>query len=178
MASEDDLLPLQKTLDSVEAIQKCLVPFLHIIQEQKSRHGNCNEYVHSNDIPRHEKTEAQAAIALALGTMRYMNARLQGIDCSQPDHPLRMELDKMRRALVELRKVDPRPKENSSANVKSDSNSSTISDKNEMQSMGQSEKQADDGKVKREPEVSLKRAGSVDAQSRNSDNSNKKKRRR
>lgn len=55
----------------------------------------------------HRRAEAEAAVALAIGTLRYMGARLQGFDRGRKKgDPLRMELDKIRGMLVALRKLE------------------------------------------------------------------------
>ena len=61
----------------------------------------------------HRRAEAEAAVALAMGTLRYMGARLRGLDqgCKKGD-PLRMELDKIRGMLVALRKLESGKAEN------------------------------------------------------------------
>lgn len=44
---------------------------------------------------------------MAIGTLRYMGARLRGLDQGRKkDDPLRMELDKIRAKLVELKKLE------------------------------------------------------------------------
>ena len=53
----------------------------------------------------HRRAEAEAAVSLALGTLRYIGARLRGLDRGRKKgDPLRAELDKMRGLLVALRK--------------------------------------------------------------------------
>ena len=55
----------------------------------------------------HRRAEAEAAVALAVGTMRYMGARLRGSDSGRKrGDPLRAELDRMRAALVSLRQLE------------------------------------------------------------------------
>jgi hypothetical protein len=55
----------------------------------------------------HRRAEAEAAVALAVGTMRYMGARLRGSDAGRKrGDPLRAELDRMRAALVSLRQLE------------------------------------------------------------------------
>jgi hypothetical protein len=55
----------------------------------------------------HRRAEAEAAVALALGTLRYMGARLRGSDAGRKrGDPLRAELDRMRAALVSLRELE------------------------------------------------------------------------
>ena len=53
------------------------------------------------------RAEAEAAVALAVGTLRYMGARLRGSDAGRKKgDPLRAELDRMRAALVSLRQLE------------------------------------------------------------------------
>mmetsp|Transcript_38476 Transcript_38476/g.69347 ORF Transcript_38476/g.69347 Transcript_38476/m.69347 type:complete len:201 (-) Transcript_38476:239-841(-) len=53
------------------------------------------------------RAESEAAVALAIGTLRYMGARLRGLDRGRKKgDPLRMELDKIRGMLVALRKLE------------------------------------------------------------------------
>eukprot|EP00956_Cyclotella_meneghiniana_P003153 scaffold3852_cov71-Cyclotella_meneghiniana.AAC.9 len=60
----------------------------------------------SPKLDAHRRAEAQAAVSLAIGTLRYMGARLRGLDEGRKkDDPLRMELDKIRSKLVELKKL-------------------------------------------------------------------------
>ncbi|KAL7523492.1 hypothetical protein ACHAXR_000207, partial [Thalassiosira sp. AJA248-18] len=55
----------------------------------------------------HRRAEAEAAVALAVGTLRYMGARLRGLDQGRKKgDPLRAELDKIRGMLVALRKLE------------------------------------------------------------------------
>ena len=55
----------------------------------------------------HKRAEAMAAVALALGTLRYMGARLRGSDAGRKKgDPLRAELDGIRAALVSLRELE------------------------------------------------------------------------
>lgn len=49
--------------------------------------------------------QASMAVALAMGTLRYMGARLRGLDRGRkPDDPLRQELNTMRKRMVALQK--------------------------------------------------------------------------
>lgn len=55
----------------------------------------------------HRRAEAEAAVALAVGTLRYMGARLRGQDRGRrKGDPLRAELDRIRGMLVSLRKLE------------------------------------------------------------------------
>jgi len=49
--------------------------------------------------------QAHASVALSIGMIRYMGARLQGLDQGrQTDDPLRKELNNMKRVLAEIKK--------------------------------------------------------------------------
>lgn len=114
--SNDFLLPLQHTMKSLRKIKDSLAPFLdllkrHNLQVKKSSslssfprspHHNSRE----NQLNEHQVAEAQAAIALSIGTLRYMAARLKGLSMGQKKNdPLRMELDNMRKTLVAVQKL-------------------------------------------------------------------------
>ena len=52
--------------------------------------------------------QAHATVALSIGMVRYMGARLQGLDQGrQSDDPLRKELNNMKRVLAEIKKRTP-----------------------------------------------------------------------
>mmetsp|Transcript_42614 Transcript_42614/g.72682 ORF Transcript_42614/g.72682 Transcript_42614/m.72682 type:complete len:200 (+) Transcript_42614:119-718(+) len=125
--------PLRKTLDSLKEIKSALFPFLRLLKDDDNceqspkRHSNTsktNEWSNKkrsrpnddeNDdelstkskITPYQRAEAEAAVALAIGTLRYMGARLQGLDRGRKKgDPLRMELDKIRGMLVSLSKME------------------------------------------------------------------------
>lgn len=78
---------LQTTKDALSKIRKELKPFIRQLD--------------SDDAAK--KAQAQAVVALSMGTLRYMGARLQGkTDGKTKEDPLRQELDKMRKVLVDL----------------------------------------------------------------------------
>lgn len=124
-SSKDDssLDPLRKTLGSLKAIRTNLVPFLKFLKEgncesgqsrsngkkRSLRGGDCVDTEITNvskGLHIHRRAEAEAAVALAIGTLRYMGARLSGLDRGRKKgDPLRMELDKIRGTLVKLRKI-------------------------------------------------------------------------
>jgi len=117
MSKKEVLDNLISVTESAQAIEANLAPFLKILQNE-----NEDDSTRSNDASRHAKAEAQAAVALTLGTLRYMNAKLRGSDCSEnPNHPLRLELDKMRQAIVALTQVDTRTKSQQPSNQNSQS---------------------------------------------------------
>ena len=109
--TESSLSALQKTFDSLKKIQESLNPFLNLVSNKKYQQqheqyddddNTTNNSKKQNDL--YQITEAETAIALSIGTLRYIALRLKGND-SGKDDPLRMELDKMRKTLVELKKL-------------------------------------------------------------------------
>ena len=53
------------------------------------------------------RAKAETAIALAVGTLRYMGVRLRGLDMGRKkEDPLRVEVDRMRATLVFLRQSE------------------------------------------------------------------------
>eukprot|EP00934_Nitzschia_sp_Nitz4_P006334 Nitzschia sp. Nitz4//scaffold26_size159584//142269//142700//NITZ4_002517-RA/size159584-processed-gene-0.211-mRNA-1//1//CDS//3329545160//6324//frame0 len=51
-----------------------------------------------------DTAQAQATVALSLGMLKYMSARLQGLDRGRkPDDPLRKELNHLRKTLAEIK---------------------------------------------------------------------------
>ena len=116
MSSEADLVPLRKTVDALREIRSALVPFLKLLRRGDGRGaggggvgGQKNGGDGATDPAR--LAEARAATAVAMGTLRYMAARLKGQDRGRKkDDPLRMELDKMRRLLVTLRGLEGKGK--------------------------------------------------------------------
>ena len=113
MASSKELAPLRKTVDALKEIRKQIQPFLRVIE---SSDGGDNEDVNfsassSSKHDAHTVAEARTAVALAVGTLRHMGARLGGRcggGSGDKNDPLRLELERMRKMLVTLRKVDTR----------------------------------------------------------------------
>lgn len=131
--SNSSLDPLHKTLQSLKEIRSALLPFLRLLKDdddssktldsspttktnkssnkKRSRPGNdsseSNEESTTTQLTPNRRAEAEAAVALAIGTLRYMGARLRGLDRGRKKgDPLRMELDKTRGMLVALRKLE------------------------------------------------------------------------
>ena len=110
MSTEESLAALKKTHEAVKKIKESLEPFLdllnkyrqqqHISIESSNIVGNASKKIELFQI-----TEAEAAVALSIGTLRYMALRLKGQKSSGKNDPLRIELDKMRKTLVELKKL-------------------------------------------------------------------------
>lgn len=121
---------LQKTLHSLKEIRSALLPFLRVLKDDSGKHQRIHPYAsHSSTLSSssrngkrdfittqsdsqlnpHRRAEAQAAVALAVCTLRYMGGRLRGLDVGRKkDDPLRMELDKIRGVLVSLKKLESR----------------------------------------------------------------------
>lgn len=90
MATTEALEGLQTTGKALTEIQKQLRPF---VQKLETAEGKA-------------LAQAQVVVALSLGTLRYMGARLRGFDRGRsPDDPLRQELNEMRRVLTNLEKI-------------------------------------------------------------------------
>ena len=108
MASSSDLVPLRKTVEALKGIRKEIRPFLQVIENADRGNGEASGA--GGGIDQHTLAEARTAVALAMGTLRHMGARLGakagGIGSGRKNDPLRMELDRMRKVLVTLRKID------------------------------------------------------------------------
>mmetsp|Transcript_11016 Transcript_11016/g.23869 ORF Transcript_11016/g.23869 Transcript_11016/m.23869 type:complete len:216 (+) Transcript_11016:267-914(+) len=116
MASSSDLVPLRKTVEALKGIREEIRPFLRVIEnaDRGSSGGGeaSGQQGAGGGIDQHTLAEARTAVALAVGTLRHMGARLGakagGIGSGRKNDPLRMELDRMRKVLVTLRKIDNR----------------------------------------------------------------------
>jgi hypothetical protein len=83
---------LQKTKRAIADIQNKLEPVLKKLKGRDVRDDTI--------LP-----QASASVALSIGMMRYMGARLRGLDQGRSkDDPLRQELNKMKKALAEIKK--------------------------------------------------------------------------
>eukprot|EP00555_Chaetoceros_dichaeta_P005487 CAMPEP_0198252746 /NCGR_PEP_ID=MMETSP1447-20131203/3226_1 /TAXON_ID=420782 /ORGANISM="Chaetoceros dichaeta, Strain CCMP1751" /LENGTH=178 /DNA_ID=CAMNT_0043938119 /DNA_START=42 /DNA_END=574 /DNA_ORIENTATION=- len=128
--TDTTLKPLNETLKALNKIKTSLFPFLHILDRHHNNNNPTTRRPYGNDdddddYDVHQIAEAHAAVALSIGTLRYMANRLQGRRNTTADDdddddddeedagdesktkqdPLRMELDKMRRTLVEVKKL-------------------------------------------------------------------------
>ena len=87
--SKTNTAAFQSVQESLANIRKELKPFVRQLD---------------SDDPE-QKAQAQSVVALSIGTLRYMGARLKGKDQGRtPEDPLRQELDQMRKVLVALEK--------------------------------------------------------------------------
>ena len=105
METEKALKTLSKTDEALQQIRTKLQPFL------KQLSSDDDNAITTSD-QRHKRAVTQAAVALSLGTVRFMGARLRGLDEGRrTDDPLRIELNKMRKLLSALQKKAPSTKE-------------------------------------------------------------------
>jgi hypothetical protein len=102
MATSKSLDALRNTREALDEIKKQLKPFLRDLAGA-SRAAEIAETSTCDD--KGKKAEAAMAVALAMGTLRYMGARLRGLDRGRnPEDPLRKELNSMRKLMVTLQK--------------------------------------------------------------------------
>ena len=107
MATDPKLQPLQKTLHALKEISSSLKPFLKLLRDENTDEKNKNKNESPSTLTPHKRAEAEAAVALSIGTLRYMGARLKGLDRGRKkEDPLRKELDQIRALLVSLRKIE------------------------------------------------------------------------
>jgi hypothetical protein len=93
---------LRNTREALDDIKKQLRPFLLDLVGE-SRAAKIAEASTIDD--KGKKAQAAMAVALAMGTLRYMGARLRGLDKGRtPEDPLRKELNSMRKLMVTLQK--------------------------------------------------------------------------
>lgn len=98
MSTQKSLDALEKTKEAVVEIKKRLRPVLERLKEDN---------IFGTDAS--STGEVQATIALSVGMMRYMGARLRGLDQGRKqDDPLRMDLNNMKRILAEIKKRKPK----------------------------------------------------------------------
>ena len=102
---------MRKTVDALKEIRKQIQPFLRVIESSDASGDNDDDTSSSRKHDAHTVAEARTAVALAVGTLRHMGARLGGRGgggSGDKNDPLRLELERMRKMLVTLRKVDTR----------------------------------------------------------------------
>jgi hypothetical protein len=113
MSTKESLAALKKTHEALKKIKETLEPFLDLLNDHRHQKRGTNESSSSIEntskkIELFQITEAEAAVALSIGTLRYMALRLKGqksLTSDGKNDPLRIELDKMRKTLVELKKL-------------------------------------------------------------------------
>jgi hypothetical protein len=130
MGETPNVEALQKTRDALMEIRVSLLPYVKLLKSQESV-----KKIDRSAADASKLAEAQSVVALAVGTLRYMGARLSGKDQGRhKTDPLRIELDKMRQTLVTLRKLEP-PKEKKNSAPQNDG-ASTKGENTEQQSRG------------------------------------------
>lgn len=144
--SDPKLQPLHKTLHALKEIRSSLLPFLKLLQDDADAQQSADDKKKSNNMSNkngtstkqqqltpHKRAEAEAAVALAIGTLRYMGSRLKGLDRGRKKgDPLRKELDQIRGLLVSLRKIESeeeKKKKNDSSFTPKEEESRTTKDK-------------------------------------------------
>jgi hypothetical protein len=116
MATPAAIEALIKTEDGIKEIKKRLRPFLHLLASTSSDGANPSL---SSATSIHVRAQAQAVVALSMGTLRYIGARLRGLDQGRKaDDPLRQELNHMRKVLVEVEKLKSKNDEDCEATAK------------------------------------------------------------
>jgi hypothetical protein len=91
MATPKAIEALVKTKEAVAGIKRRLHPVL--------------ERLHDDTLDDPTRAHAQATVALSIGMMKYMGARLRGLDQGRhPEDPLRQQLNNMRRVLAAVQK--------------------------------------------------------------------------
>lgn len=90
MATTKSLASLEKSNEAVLIIKKKLLPVLQRLADDSFGEANGS---------------AQASVALSIGMMKYMGARLRGLDQGKkPDDPLRKDLNNIKRVLANTKK--------------------------------------------------------------------------
>jgi len=96
---------LDKKLDALQNIKEAfsrirceLTPFLESLENRKHRNSNEQGATHLK-----ADSEIDIAICLALGTLRFMAAKLRGCQISKDDQ-IRLELNHMRKCLKNIKK--------------------------------------------------------------------------
>lgn len=137
--TDPKLQPLHKTLHALKEIKVSLMPFLKLLQDdhdaKKTAADDDRKKKHTTATSRkkqlltpHRRAEAEAAVALSIGTLRYMGARLKGQDRGRKGDELRKELDQIRGLLVSLRKIEgevEKKKSNNDSSAKEEQSKTT-----------------------------------------------------
>ena len=143
MAANNTMIdPLLKTIESLKEIRSALLPYVRLLNaggRKRKRHDDkiIDEDACTTKLPPHQRAEAEAAVALAMGTLRYMGARLRGSDVGRKKgDPLRIELDKIRGLMVSLRELEKK----SVSSTVDDGVAKATADDNEIKDGGSEEK--------------------------------------
>mmetsp|Transcript_11704 Transcript_11704/g.15281 ORF Transcript_11704/g.15281 Transcript_11704/m.15281 type:complete len:172 (+) Transcript_11704:154-669(+) len=89
---------LQNIKEAFSCIRCELTPFLESLKNRRHRNSNEQGATHLK-----ADSEIDIAICLALGTLRFMAAKLRGCQISKDD-PIRLELNHMRKCLKNIKK--------------------------------------------------------------------------
>lgn len=104
MPLNDSVKALEQCDNAMKEIKKQLAPFVRQLNELNDKNNNGDNDANPQKAAA-DKARAQAVVALSMGTLRYMGARLRGKDEGRKaDDPLRQELNQMRKVLVDLEK--------------------------------------------------------------------------
>ena len=179
MASSKELAPLRKTVDALKEIRKQIQPFLRVIESSDGGDNDdgTSSATSSSKHDAHTVAEARTAVALAVGTLRHMGARLGGRGgggSGDKNDPLRLELERMRKMLVTLRKVDTRGVADDTKKKSASSSKKDISEKSTGENTDKAAKK--NGGAPEETKSALK--DDQKRKKRDSDESGKKKRRK
>jgi regulator of replication initiation timing len=115
---DESLRPLKRTRESLDQISACLSPFVSLLDRYNRSVGRRNDK--SLEFDKRKIAEAKMAIALSMGTLRYMAAKLQGNKVEKSD-PLRIELDKLRKVLVEFNALHKNEEKNEKKDAREES---------------------------------------------------------
>ena len=179
MASSKELAPLRKTVDALKEIRKQIQPFLRVIESSDGGDNDdgTSSATSSSKHDAHTVAEARTAVALAVGTLRHMGARLGGRGgggSGDKNDPLRLELERMRKMLVTLRKVDTRGVADDTKKKSASSSKKDISEKSTGENTDKAAKR--NGGAPKETKSALE--DDQKRKKRDSDESGKKKRRK
>merc|ERR1711966_611975 len=112
MGTSKSLTALKNSKEAVSIIKEKLIPVLQRL---------------SDDSFGEETGRAQASVALSLGMMRYMAARVRGLDQGRrSDDPLRKDLNNMKRVLAKITKQPKRKRTPTTTTTKQEHNSNQI----------------------------------------------------
>ena len=99
MSNAKHINALKSTSEALIKIRKELKPFVKLLDSDDTE----------------QRAQAQAVVALSLGTVRYIGARIRGKDEGRKqDDPLRQELNQIRSVLVQIERKRKSREENDS----------------------------------------------------------------
>mmetsp|Transcript_27135 Transcript_27135/g.64895 ORF Transcript_27135/g.64895 Transcript_27135/m.64895 type:complete len:186 (-) Transcript_27135:3369-3926(-) len=155
---------LQKTKDAIDDIQKKLQLVLDRLKKKTVMDSDDNDNNESNNADDSstevEMSEIYATVALSVGMMRYMSARLRGLDQGRSkEDPLRKELDNIKRVLAEVKKQhrlqiqnqQPKDQQNPPQQQRTEKprNSTTITKKRDLDQQDETKKTTKNKKKKK-----------------------------